>query len=110
MTPVCHIPLYMRKSFQMRTRKGKIVFWSLLPRKVSFETSSTQPFTWIRVGLLPGWGSFRSSESVFSFFSFIWIKAPENRTLVIIWGKKENDPLSIEKKMPSSSKYKGVPK
>jgi hypothetical protein len=88
----------MRKSYQMRTRKGKIVFWSILPHKVTFETSSTQPFKWIRLGLIPGFGDFRSSESVFSFLTFIWVKAPENRTLAISWGKKDNEPLTIEQR------------
>lgn len=104
----------MRKSYQMRTRKGKNVFWSILPRKVEFETSSTIPFRWIRIGLIPGFGTFRSHQETFCFLGFIRVFAPENRTLVVTWGKEDNEPLTIERRGRRLNeevyKYKGVPK
>jgi hypothetical protein len=67
----------------LRRGRTHLVYASLLPRRVRLSINATQPSRWIRIGLLPGIGSFNGSKTVFSFCSILLVRAGESRTLYL---------------------------
>ncbi len=67
----------------LRGRAFKLIGGSMLPRRMRITLDATGPSRWVRLGLLPGLGSFRNNATLLSFGSVIWVKAPESRTAAI---------------------------
>lgn len=71
------------KSHQLRLGRWKFIAFSLLPVRFQLSLSSTRPVFWLRIGLIPGLGSFHNKKSTFLFLGFLVVKSYENRTMTV---------------------------
>ncbi len=63
-----------------RGRHFNLLRWSFLPERISISVNASGRTRWLRIGLLPGTGRFKTDIKLYNFCSFILIKPPEART------------------------------
>jgi hypothetical protein len=55
-------------------------FW---PKRITLDVSVTRPVRWMRIGLFPGYGSFKGSKNTFVFWGVLFLKSYEYRTCTV---------------------------